>query len=136
MTVNQQSGRMQGSGPNGPNGYNPTSSATDQLSADANQVSADFGRLAENFRLFLNDCETLFKDAKALSGEGTQLAQQELRRRIGLARDQLNTLGSAAGEKARWARGYTEDYVRREPITAIGIAAAVGAVVGIIIARR
>jgi len=52
------------------------------------------------------------------------------------ARVKLVQLKEAAGERAVSARGATEEYVRREPMKSVLIAAAVGAVIALLVARR
>jgi len=41
-----------------------------------------------------------------------------------------------ASERATQARTAAEDYIRSEPLKALGIAAGLGAIIGILIARR
>jgi len=96
----------------------------------------DFDRLAEDFRIFVADCETLLKDAQGLTGEAAVVARNEFSRRVDLAREQLQTLTGVASERATQARTAAEDYIRSEPLKALGIAAGLGAIVGILIARR
>jgi ElaB/YqjD/DUF883 family membrane-anchored ribosome-binding protein len=93
-------------------------------------------RLARDFRQFIADCEALFKNAQSLSSEGAAVARAELTRRMADARVKLGELKEAAGERAAHARGATEEYVRREPFKSIMIAAAVGAIVALVVARR
>ena len=96
----------------------------------------DFDRLAEDFRIFVADCETLLKDAQGLTGEAAVVARSEFAKRVELAREQLQTLTGVASERAAQARTATEDYIRGEPLKALGIAAGIGAIVGILLARR
>ena len=96
----------------------------------------DFDRLAEDFRIFVTDCETLLKDAQGLTGEAAMVARNEFAKRVELAREQLQTFTDVAGEHATQARTAAEDYIRSEPLKALGIAAGIGALVGILIARR
>jgi ElaB/YqjD/DUF883 family membrane-anchored ribosome-binding protein len=99
-------------------------------------VSADMDRLTRDFRTFISDCEALLKNAQTLSTEGAALARAEITRRMADARVKLVQFKEAAGERAVTARGATEEYVRREPMKAVMIAAAVGAVVALVVARR
>jgi len=99
-------------------------------------VSADMDRLTRDFRQFISDCETLLKNAQTLSTEGAALARAEITRRMADARVKLVQFKEAAGERATSARGATEEYVRREPMKSVLIAAAVGAFVALVVARR
>jgi ElaB/YqjD/DUF883 family membrane-anchored ribosome-binding protein len=100
------------------------------------EVSADVDRLREDFRAFVSDCQTLLKNATNLSGEGAALARQQLSKRMADAQVRLDDMRQAATDHAMRVRVTTEDYVRREPFKAVAIAAGIGALVGLLIARR
>jgi ElaB/YqjD/DUF883 family membrane-anchored ribosome-binding protein len=99
-------------------------------------MSPEMDRLSSDFRQFIADCEALLKNAQTLSNEGAAVARAELGRRMADARVKLAELRSAAAERAAHARGATEEYVRREPLKSVLIAAAVGAIVALVVARR
>jgi ElaB/YqjD/DUF883 family membrane-anchored ribosome-binding protein len=96
----------------------------------------DFDRLREDFRAFVSDCQTLLRNAGQLSGEGATLARTELSKRMADAQQRLDEMRRTANDRAMAVRSTTEDYVRREPFKAIGIAAAAGALVALLLARR
>lgn len=100
------------------------------------QISADVDRLREDFRTFLTDCQTLLRNASNLSGEGAAIARAELSKRMADAQVRLGEFRQTANDRAMRLRGSTEDYVRREPFKAVGIAAAVGALVALVLSRR
>ena len=99
-------------------------------------MSPEMDRLSRDFRQFISDCEALLKNAQTLSTEGAAAARAELGRKMADARVKLNEFKQTAGERAIQARGATEEYVRREPMKSVLIAAAVGAVVALVVARR
>jgi ElaB/YqjD/DUF883 family membrane-anchored ribosome-binding protein len=99
-------------------------------------MAADFDRLSTDFRAFLGDCEKLLTNAQTLSGEGAAVARAEFVRRMADARVKLDALKTTATDRAARARHVTEAYVSREPLKAIGIAAAVGAIVALVLVRR
>src|SRR5436305_6159493 len=98
------------------------------MQAVPSALSPEMDRLSRDFRQFISDCEGLLKHAQTLSSESAAVAKAELSRKMADARVKLTELKEAAGERAVQARGATEEYVRREPIKAVMIAAAVGAV--------
>lgn len=123
------------------NQYNTQSSSGSTLSGNglpqaAPEVNADIDRLREDFRTFIADCQTLLRNAGNLSGEGAALARQELSRRMADAQVKLGEFRQTANDRAMRVRTTTEDYVRREPFKAVGIAAAVGALVALVLSRR
>ena len=52
------------------------------------------------------------------------------------ARVKLDAVRSTANDRAARTRATTEDYVRREPMKALGYAVAAGAVLGLMMSRR
>jgi len=99
-------------------------------------LNADMDRLREDFRTFVSDCQTLLRNATNLSGEGAAVARQELSRRMQDAQVRLDQYRQQANDQAMRLRTTTEDYVRREPFKAVGIALATGAIVALLLARR
>jgi len=98
--------------------------------------SPDMERLTRDFRAFLADCETLLRNAQTLSGEGAAVARTEFTRKLADARVRLDSMKTSANQQAMRAREMTEDYVRREPMKALAIAAGTGALVALIVSRR
>jgi ElaB/YqjD/DUF883 family membrane-anchored ribosome-binding protein len=99
-------------------------------------MSGDVDRLREDFRTFVSDCQTLFRNATNLSGEGATLARAELTKRLSDAQARLDVMREQATQHATRLRSTTEDYVRREPFKAVGIAVAAGALLALLVSRR
>lgn len=93
-------------------------------------------RLAQDFRTVLNDAEELLRHAARDAGEGYNEARARLEESLKAARAELGTLEKAAVENARRAGRATDTYVRDHPWESIGMGAAVGLLVGMLIARR
>jgi ElaB/YqjD/DUF883 family membrane-anchored ribosome-binding protein len=108
--------------------------ATRGLPEPAMQANGDLERLRDDFRTFVADCQTLLRNAGTLSGEGATLARAELSKRMSDAQARLDSMRRTANDQAMRMRASTEDYVRREPLKAVGIAAAVGALVALLMA--
>lgn len=96
----------------------------------------DLEQLTRDFRTFVGDCETMLKNATALSGAGATVARAQLSEKMATAKVKLDSIRTTAGDQAQRVRESTAEYVRREPIMAIGAAAAVGAIVGLMMSRR
>jgi ElaB/YqjD/DUF883 family membrane-anchored ribosome-binding protein len=75
-------------------------------------------KLMADLRAVVRDAESLLQAAAAESGEG------------------LHESGAGAGDSAREAAREIEDQVRRNPWAAVGIAAGVGLVLGLLLGRR
>lgn len=96
----------------------------------------DTDGLARDFRSFIADVEGVVKQAQHLSGDGALLARQKLEEKVSQAKVKLESARVAAAEHAMRSVEATGTYVRREPMKALGIALAVGAVVGLLLSRR
>ena len=111
----------------------PSDSGTPSVPAPS---SPELDRLARDFRAFLADCDALFRNAQSLSGEGSAVLRAELARKIADARVKLDAARATAGEQVAAVRSATEDYVRREPVKALALAAAAGVLVALLVSRR
>lgn len=98
--------------------------------------SADLEQLTRDFRTFVADCETLLKNATALSGSGAAVARAQISERMSIAKSRFDEFRTTAGDRAVRARSATKDYVRREPLMSIGVAAIAGAVLAMMLSRR
>ena len=99
-------------------------------------VSPDIEQLTRDFRTFIADCETLFRNATTLSGSGATVARMQLSEGMAAAKIKFDAMRMTAADRAARGRAATEDYVRREPIKAIAYAAGAGAVLGLLMSRR
>lgn len=89
------------------------------------------------------DMKTLVQDAQALFTEATAaggIKADELRSRgmqlLDSALEQVQELQTATLEKGKELADNTDHYVRENPWQAVGLAAAVGVLVGMLIARK
>src|SRR6185312_10386661 len=94
-------------------------------------VSPDIEQLTRDFRTFIGDCETLFRNATTLSGAGASVARTQLSEGMAAAKIKFDAMRMTAADRAVRTRAATEDYVRRDPIKAIAWAAGAGAILGV-----
>jgi len=93
-------------------------------------------RLLADFQSFVGDVEQLLKSATHLPGDGFAAARGRLEEKVAQAKTKLADVGATAANAAYQARDRSEDYIRGRPWTAIGVAIAAGAVVGVLLSRR
>jgi len=134
--TNGQSGTLPMQSGTGAMGSNQQNLGNQNLGLAGGQASAELDRLAQDFKTFMSDCESLLRNARTLTGQGAEVARTELTRRMDMARDRFGDWRNVAGERAVQYRASTEDYVRREPFKAVGIAAAAGAFLALLMTRR
>jgi ElaB/YqjD/DUF883 family membrane-anchored ribosome-binding protein len=99
--------------------------------------------LESNIHAVRSDLKTLMRDAQALFAEAATVSgskAEELRSKgmklLDSAIDGAHHLQQAAVEKGKKIAHDTDTYVHEHPWRAIGISAAVGVLVGMLIARR
>ncbi len=93
-------------------------------------------RLAQDLRNVIQDAEDLLKLTAHEAGADAAALRDRVRTRLLDARDSLLELQESAVERAREAGRKADDYVHDHPWQAIGIASAVGVLVGLLIGRR
>jgi len=94
------------------------------------------GKLAEDLKAVFADAEELLKATASQSGERIAAARSKAEESLKAAKVRLAEEEVALMAKTRAAAKATEDYVRTNPWKAVGITAAVGLVLGILVARR
>jgi ElaB/YqjD/DUF883 family membrane-anchored ribosome-binding protein len=92
--------------------------------------------LVKDFGDVLAEAETLLKQAAAETGERASDLRSQVESKLMAAKLKLQDLQDDAIDRAKAAARVTDDYVRDNPWQAIGAAAAVGFLVGVLISRR
>jgi ElaB/YqjD/DUF883 family membrane-anchored ribosome-binding protein len=93
-------------------------------------------KLVEEFGAVLTEAEALLKAAATETGEKARDLRSQVESKLLSAKLRLQELEGQAVEGARVAANATDNYVHAHPWQAIGIAAAVGLVAGLLINRR
>ena|SRR6187455_367464 len=93
-------------------------------------------QLKKHFKDALSDAEALVKATADLGGDTLAEARTRARESLRIAKERLEATQDAIVQKARGAADVTDAYVRDSPWEAIGIAAGVGVLVGVLLARR
>ena len=101
--------------------------------ATASSVGSALSREARNF---LADIEDLVKSTTSLTGEELARAKAKLAERIIAAKASVEEMGGAIADGTRHAARATDGFVHERSWQAIGIGAALGVLVGFLIARR
>lgn len=91
----------------------------------------------------LSDLKTVVQDAEAwlrhsgqLTGDELKAAKAKFERTIVKTKDDIIRLEEAAVEKAKIAYKATDEYVHENPWKSVGVGAAVGIVIGLLLGRR
>lgn len=98
--------------------------------------TAQKDRLMSDLRVVIADAEELLRTTAGELGEGAAEARGRIQARLQQAKENLLQLQEAAVAKAKAAGLAADDYVHENPWRAIGAAAGIGLVVGLLIGRR
>ena len=93
-------------------------------------------KLVRDMRAFVEDAEELLKATAGQTGEHVQKLRERAATSLRSARVRLQEAGQAVEAQARHAAQSVSGQVHEHPWTAVGIAAGVGALVAILLARR
>ena len=100
----------------------------------SSEVTTD--QLVADLKVVINDAEALLRATSAQTGEKIQEARARAEASLRQARERLSEVEEEALRRARELADAAEEYVRDNPWQSLGIAAGVGLVLGVLIARR
>ena len=105
------------------------------MSAQSNtDVSKD--KLVADLKVVVADAEELLRATASQAGEKVSAARERIQASLAAAKIKLSDAERAALEKAKEAAKITDEYVHDHPWKAVGIAAGVGLIIGMLISRR
>lgn len=84
----------------------------------------------------VTDAEELLRATANQAGEGAATARARIQKSLQVAKERIVDAEELVVERTREAAKATDRYVHDNPWKAIGISACVGAIVGMLIARR
>jgi len=100
----------------------------------AKPVTAD--RLIDDLSAVIRDAEGLLKATAAQTGEKVQEIRARAEESVRQAKERLAGVEEEALQRAKVLAGEAEQYVRTNPWQAVGVAAGIGLVLGLLISRR
>lgn len=93
-------------------------------------------KLMQDMRVVVADAEDLLKATASQGGERIEKIRARAEESLRAARNRLEIAGKTMQESATQAAHSVDDQVHRNPWTAVGVAAGVGLVLGILLGRR
>lgn len=104
------------------------------------QTREDFnrtkGKMVDDFKAIVNDADALLQATASAAGSEFNAQRANFAEKIRAAKNSLANAEQIVVEKAKQTAAATDGYVRENPWTAVGIAAAAGAVLGFLASRR
>jgi ElaB/YqjD/DUF883 family membrane-anchored ribosome-binding protein len=98
------------------------------------EVNTD--QLVADLKTVMQDAEALLKATSALTGEKIQEVRARAEQSLQKAKVRLSEVEEEALRRAREVADATDEYVRENPWQAVGIAAGVGLLIGMLLSRR
>jgi ElaB/YqjD/DUF883 family membrane-anchored ribosome-binding protein len=93
-------------------------------------------KLVADFSTVIEDTEELLQATASQASEKVVAARARVQESIKAAKQKIGTAEDLAVQKTKAAVGATDEYVHAHPWSMIGVAAAIGALVGMLISRR
>jgi ElaB/YqjD/DUF883 family membrane-anchored ribosome-binding protein len=115
---------------------NAATTDTDARARLASELAQSKNRLVSDFKTLVTDAEALVRATGNYGGEGFAQARVKFEEQVEHLKDVMADAQSYAVEKGKQAAAVTDDYVHANPWQAIGIAAAIGVIAGILAGRR
>lgn len=100
------------------------------------QKQPDAAQLMEDLRVVVEDAEALLKATAGQAGDKVEAARQRAGESVKAARERLGELEGEVRMRAREAARTTDRYVHENPWGAIGMAAGIGFILGLLSGRR
>jgi ElaB/YqjD/DUF883 family membrane-anchored ribosome-binding protein len=92
--------------------------------------------LIDDLHAVIRDAESLLKATAAQTGEKVQEVRARAEESVRQAKERLAGVEDEALQRAKALAGDAEEYVRGNPWQAVGIAAGIGLVLGLLMSRR
>ena len=103
------------------------------MTADS-QVSKE--KLVTDLKVLVGDTEELLKATAGQAGEKIAVARERIQASLAVYKDKLIDAEHALREKTKEAARATDEYVHDHPWQAVGVAAGVGFLLGLLVSRR
>lgn len=100
------------------------------------QTAANKEKLVSDLKVVIADTEELLRATSGVAGEKVGELRERLVVRLRDARDRVIDMEHAVIDKTKAAARATDDFVHDEPWKAVGVAAALGLALGVLIGRR
>jgi len=93
-------------------------------------------KLIEDLKIVIADAEDLLRATASQAGEKISAAREKVQDSLDRARAGLGNIEDVVMDTGKQVVRATDDYVQTNPWQAVGIAAAVGLVIGLLISKR
>lgn len=110
--------------------------STKNLSAGRNATEVTKEKLISDFKVVVADAEALLKASAGQGGEALASVRARVEDSLAVAKSKMLEAEEELLVKTKAAAKATDEYVHDHPWNAVGVAAGVGLLVGLLISRR
>lgn len=100
------------------------------------EIEVSKGKLVADLRVLIADTEELLRATAGQVGEKAVVARERIQASLAATKEKLADAERVVLERTKLAARATDAYVHEHPWSAVGIAAAAGVVLGMLISRR
>ncbi|HET9404139.1 MAG TPA: DUF883 family protein [Burkholderiales bacterium] len=102
----------------------------------APDTTATKEKLAQDLKIVISDAEELLRATASQAGEKAAAAREKIQDSLRNAKLKLAEVEDILMDRGKQAARATDEYVHDHPWRAVGIAAGVGLIIGMLISRR
>jgi ElaB/YqjD/DUF883 family membrane-anchored ribosome-binding protein len=99
-------------------------------------MTATDDRMSQHLRALADEAEALLKDTARAGSDKLEASRERLRGEVAHLRERLSDLEARAGARIETTAHRTDAAVHAHPYSAMGVAAAIGLLAGLLIGRR
>ena len=99
-------------------------------------AQANKEKLVADLKIVVSDAEELLRATAGAAGEKAGELRERIANRLRYAKERLQDAEAALVDKTKAAARATDDFVHEQPWKAVGVAAALGLALGVLIGRR
>jgi len=100
------------------------------------EAAASKEKLAQDLKLVVADAEELLRATASQAGEKVAAAREKIQDSLRQAKVKLAEVEDVLIDQGKLAARATDEYVHDHPWKAVGIAAGIGLIIGMLISRR
>lgn len=93
-------------------------------------------KLVSDLKMVVGDAESLLRATASQAGESAVAARARIQESMEAAKKRLAEVSHLSADKAKQAVKATDEFVHQHPWQAVGIGAALGVILGMLISRR
>ena len=93
-------------------------------------------KLAQDLKIVISDAEELLRATASQAGEKVSAAREKIQESLRRSKVKLAEVEDILIDKGKLAARATDEYVHDHPWRAVGIAAGIGLIIGMLISRR